>query len=60
MPLIGNKNNVIDIEKIQSYIKMHHIPENLCIYAGGVYNHNEFLEIVTPYFSKIKPISNTP
>lgn len=52
LPLGGSKENFtnITVDHLNSFRKDVMQPDNILVYGGGVYNHDEFLELARPYF----------
>ena len=57
-PIIKEKPSKVSLSDINNYLTKHHNSDNLYIFATGVYNHHEFVEMVSPYLSKLPQISS--
>lgn len=60
LPLGGYKDNSpkITVDHLNSFRKDVMSPENILVYGGGVYNHDEFVELARPYFENFSNKSN--
>lgn len=49
----ANLKEKIQIRELNNHVQGFHTSGNLCIFAGGVYNHFEFVDLVSGYFKDL-------
>jgi predicted Zn-dependent peptidase len=59
LPVHGLDSNKLTYADINKFIDTFHIPRNLYVCGAGIYNHDEFVDIVLPYLKNLNPGINS-
>jgi predicted Zn-dependent peptidase len=56
MPLFGVQSNFqnLGFSHLNAFRKEHATPDRMVVYGGGILNHSEFVNAVSPYFKQLK------